>query len=111
MKNTTNLRWILAGIAFIAVSLPLILQVVPPNRWYGFRLKKTLSDETIWYAANRIAGYDLLIAGGVVLATAIITALLARSRPGFAVEGINLGVFWVSLSVAVGHSFWALSRM
>lgn len=111
MKNTTNLLWILAGMAFIAISIPLILEKVPPNRWYGFRVKKTLSDEKIWYVANRIAGYDLLIAGVVVLTTAIITALLVQYCPGLAVESINFGVFWLSLSIAVGHSFWALSRL
>lgn len=50
----------LAGLLFIAIGIPLALKRVPPNRWYGFRTAKTLSNQTIWYAANRVVGTDLL---------------------------------------------------
>ena len=40
---------------FIAVScVPLILRMVPPNRLYGFRTKKTLSDSGLWYRADQL---------------------------------------------------------
>ncbi|OGL47608.1 MAG: hypothetical protein A2161_15480 [Candidatus Schekmanbacteria bacterium RBG_13_48_7] len=48
-------------VLFIALAIPLILQKVPPNCIYGFRTRKTLSDETIWYKANKFLGYGLVI--------------------------------------------------
>src|SRR5262245_37295765 len=54
------------GLLFIALSIPLILERVPPNSFYGFRTAKSLSDPKIWYAINRISGCDLLIAGALI---------------------------------------------
>ena len=44
----------------IGLSLPLMLRWVKPNCWYGFRTRKTLSDERIWYEANAYTGRLLL---------------------------------------------------
>jgi hypothetical protein len=56
----------LMGLVFIAIGIPLALESVPPNHWYGFRTAKTLSNQAIWYAANRVTGIDLIIAGVVI---------------------------------------------
>ena len=45
----------------IVLSIPLILKKVKRNRLYGFRLKKTLSSDEIWYPANVIAGWSLCL--------------------------------------------------
>ncbi|HKQ06181.1 MAG TPA: SdpI family protein [Blastocatellia bacterium] len=100
----------MAGAIFILLSIPFILQLVPPNHWSGFRVEKTLSDERVWYAANRVMGYDLLIAGVVILATTIATAIYLRGNRRLA-NRLNLAVFILSLAVAAAHSFWALTRM
>ena len=47
----------------IAVSIPLVIGVVPPNWIYGFRTAKTMSNPQIWYEANRHAGANLIAAG------------------------------------------------
>ena len=47
----------------IIISLPLILGVVPPNHVYGFRTNKTLSDEKIWYKANKDCAFYFLASG------------------------------------------------
>ena len=41
-------------VLLIAVSIPLMLGMVPRNHWYGFRTPKTLSSDSVWYPANRI---------------------------------------------------------
>jgi uncharacterized membrane protein len=48
------------GLLFIALSILLIQERVPPNSFYGFRTGKSLSDPKIWYAINRISGIDCL---------------------------------------------------
>lgn len=110
MKPGHTLLWQLAGITFIIVGIPFILEKVPPNRWSGFRVEKTFSDERVWYAANRVMGYDLLIAGAVILATTVVTAVYLRDNPARA-SRLNLLVFILALGLAAAHSFWMLNRM
>ena len=49
-------------VVFCAVSLPLLLRRVPPNRVYGFRTPTTLRDPDIWYPANAHFGLRLIVA-------------------------------------------------
>ena len=51
------------GLLLAVLSIPLILGKIGPNPWYGFRVKKTLSDPAVWYPANAYAGKRLLIVG------------------------------------------------
>jgi uncharacterized membrane protein len=96
----------LAGLVFIAIGIPLAVERVPPNHchWYGFRTAKTFSNQTIWYAANRVVGIDLIIAGVVVvlgmLAMFILheTVLPTLPRWGF-------GLFIVAMTVSCFTAF------
>lgn len=110
MKSAQTLKWWLAGIVFIVIGIPPIFEKIPPNPWYGFRVAKTFSDERIWYAANRVMGYDMLIAGLVILIGAIVVAKFIRGNPRLANQ-ICFSVFLFSLVTALAHGFWALSRM
>lgn len=49
-----------------------------PNFWYGCRTHKTLSDEKIWYAVNRVTGRDMILGGAIIFAVALI--MLAGGR-------------------------------
>jgi hypothetical protein len=55
-------------------------------------------------------GIDLLLAGAVILACAIVTAKLIRHDRRLA-RRINFLGFVVSLVVALLHSFWTLDRL
>lgn len=44
-------------------GIPMALGMVPPNRYYGYRTRKTMASADVWYRANRIAGRCLAIAG------------------------------------------------
>ncbi len=66
-----------------ALSIPLILGLVPPNRYYGLRTPKTLANAALWYRANRFAGWAFLVAAGmaVVLARAMRSGILPPEIP------------------------------
>lgn len=70
-----------AGTLLVCFGVPLFLGRVRPNWWYGCRTEKTLSDEKVWYAVNRVTGRDLA-AGGI----ALIAGSLAILRFG---RGLN----------------------
>lgn len=118
MKNT-HLIWLFVGLILIGISIPLIFAKVPPNDWYGFRVAKTFSSRSIWYAANKVAGYDLLWSGIAVVITSVITWMLHDQRKlalrdrldSTVTNTINLTVLLVTLLLAVVHSFWYLNRL
>ena len=93
------------GLTLAGVGAQLWSGHVPPNRWVGFRTPRTLSDRRVWYAANRIAGRDLAIAGSV---TALSSLLLASGLP------MDNSVFVLLMPLApilfaTVHSLWAVS--
>jgi hypothetical protein len=46
-----------------ALGIPLILRLVPPNRFYGFRTTTTYSSADAWYQINFATGLALVAAG------------------------------------------------
>lgn len=91
----------------IALAIPMILKKVPRNPLYGFRTPHTMSSDEVWYEANRIAGWDLLVAGAVTLAILGLQPLvpaLAAKPPSFFI----LFVFVPAITIAIIHSFWRL---
>ncbi len=74
-----------------ALSVPLILRAVPPNRWYGFRTTRTLSNEKLWFSANHFAGWAFLAAAGT---TAVVLVLAPEMASGYGalVLAVSIGI-------------------
>jgi hypothetical protein len=74
-------------VIFGVLSVPLILRRVPPNRFYGFRTRVTLSSKDIWYPANAFFGWALLVAAvvGVGAVSLLPRTAVARAEVVFAV--------------------------
>ena len=69
---TLLLLYTFSGLLVAAISIPLILQMIRPNPWYGFRVKKTLDDPAVWYPVNAYAGKRLLVVGIVSSLAAVL---------------------------------------
>ena len=99
------------GLLFVGLSIPLMRGRIPPNRFYGFRTPKTLSDPKIWYEINRVQGNDLFVAGAVIVISSVVMFLLGQHwKP----EYVALTLFTImvfSLVGALWHGFRVLSRM
>lgn len=94
---------ILLPIMNILISLPLCLRLVPPNRFYGFRTRKTLSSPEIWYAANYTGGVGLIVAS--ILALAARAALLQSFERGVA---LLLSLFVLLTCMVVALIVWGI---
>jgi uncharacterized membrane protein len=95
---------LLAACALIfLLGIPLALQLVPPNRLYGFRNRKTLSRPDIWYPANGFAGYALMLAAAV-------TALIISCVPQVS-ELRAAAILVVLLICATAASFAYVKRI
>ncbi len=103
--NSSTLFLIGAGVVAV-VSIPLILKVVPPNPYYGFRTPSTLSDRTLWYRANVFAGWALLIA-----AVASIALNVGVDRAALPAAASEIIIFVLPLVIALVASFVYLRRI
>jgi uncharacterized membrane protein len=97
-----------SGVLFIALGIPLYKRRVPPNILYGCRTEKSLSDEKIWYAVNRVTGRDLIVAGILVfLVSAFIFPVRHSINDNLAIA-ILFGTLVLSVARMVVHSCRAL---
>ena len=98
-KIAAIMGFAICGLVFVIISIPLILEKIPPNRWYGFRTEKTLSNSEIWYRINKYTGKDLFIVGILLL---LIAPVLFVSKDRLPETVINLlGLLIVVLLVAI----------
>ncbi|MCG6552412.1 MAG: SdpI family protein [Candidatus Magnetominusculus sp. LBB02] len=86
------------AVIIFCISIPLILGLIPRNRFYGVRNKKTLSDDDIWYRGNRLGGVALMIASLAYMITALIFPYHKEAADNFSIWQIHFGVLLVSLT-------------
>ncbi len=102
---------LLAGACMVGSGFPLALQKIGPNRWYGFRVSRTLADPSTWYEVNRVVGRDLVVSGLVVLVASLLVAWLrADDRIRLPVGSITGGIVLTCLLVVGVHGYWVLGR-
>lgn len=102
---------IFPSILFIAAAIPLVLQKVPPNGLYGFRLRKTFSDKDIWYKANRFGGIAVLASGAVSLIGCLILFLHKEALSFWTIKDIGLGLLVVPVAVAIGMTLLYIRKL
>lgn len=95
------------GILYIGLGIPLVLGQVKPNSWYGCRTRKTLSDERIWYAVNRVTGRDMIGAGVFVLISSVSIYLFGRDMNADQAAAVLLSTLVLSVTVVVVNSIRA----
>ena len=76
----SHLAFPLLGLFNLLVGWPLARRRVPPNRWYGVRIRATLMDPAVWYEANAVCG-DGFVRLGIVLLTIALTLPLLPALP------------------------------
>lgn len=97
---------LIAPLAIVVLSVPLMLEWVPRNPIYGFRTPRTLSEDRVWYPANRVAGIALGCAGMIWLAAAY---LIPRVVSPDQVKNWTIGVGLSALGAALLVSFASLA--
>ena len=90
-------------LVLILAALPLMFRLVPPNRWYGFRLPGAMVSPEAWFKINALGG-NLLVASWILcMGVNLLVMMLSteRARP-------FLG--WINL-VLIFLSFWFVSQL
>jgi uncharacterized membrane protein len=81
---------------FALICLPMALELIEPNGFYGVRIAATRASEAEWYRINRTAGIAGVIVGSIGFAANL---LIARS--GMALPRKQLACLAVLIGVAV----------
>lgn len=92
------------GLLSIIIALPLIMRLIKPNPFYGFRIQRTLEDPQVWYSVNEYFARHLLIVGILHVFASIAFFFI----PGISVDIYALScmaVFVILFSRAMSQSF------
>src|SRR5262249_35176385 len=109
--KTTNLIVALFGLVLAALGIPLVLELIPINGLYGFKTAKTESSDAVWYAANKQAGYALVVVGVILFVAALaLRPRLATMAPR-AAKMIHVALLLGSVVVVGVYSFIVLGRL
>ena len=108
--TTLMVMYVIFGALLAALAVPLLLDKVSPNGWYGFRVPSTLYNPDLWYKVNRYMARWLLVAGIITVAGAVALFFV----PGLSVDTyawLCLLIFAAPFAVGVVLSFRYLRRL
>ena len=108
--KTMLVMYVIFGLLLAGLSVPLLLDKIPPNGWYGFRVPSTLYNEQLWYKVNRYSARWMLLAGIIT----VVAAVALYFVPGLTVDGyawLLLAAFALPFAVGVVLSFRYLRRL
>lgn len=115
MKDVQLVRWIISGSFLltaaigIALSIPLWLGKIPPNRVTGFRVEATLADPVLWYKVNTALGLDMLILNFILLTTTVLLHFTISTKyPSYA-SLILVGIIILGYAAISLHG-WYLTK-
>ena len=94
---------LLVGVLSIALGIPLALGKVKPNSFCGFRVRKTLNDESVCYKINWFTGKAFIGSGITTVALVFAVLWLGNlfSRGRVSLQLLGAGVIMVPIAVAL----------
>ena len=109
-QNGITLVYVCNGLLFIILGIPLVLNKIGPNSFYGFRTAKSLSDPKTWYAVNHIGGIDVCIAGVSIILGSLLFRIILRSYTPSTMTLANAGMLICALACVVIHFIIVMKR-
>lgn len=108
--TTLLVMYVVFGLLLAGLALPLLLDKVPPNGWYGFRMPSTLYNPDLWYKVNRYMARWLLLSGIATVAGAV-ALFFAPDLSEDAYAWLCLLIFALPFAVGMTLSFRYLRRL
>jgi len=89
------------AVLILLIAIPLILGLIPRNWGYGIRTTKTLSDDRIWYRANRYGGWAFLLSSIFYLIVAVVVPNSTSGSDDIRVWFLHLCAFLSPLLLSI----------
>jgi hypothetical protein len=74
--GTINVFYLIASAALGVVAIPLVLRLIKPNSWYGFRTPHMQTNPELWYTTNVTAGSGCLLTAVITLVVILAASLV-----------------------------------
>ena len=108
--TTLLAMYVVFGLLLAGLSVPLLLDKVPPYGWYGFRVPSTLYNEQLWYKVNRYMARWMLLSG-IITAAGAVALFFVPSLSVDAYAWLCLLIFAAPFAAGVVFSFRYLRRL
>jgi len=95
------LFFVCTGLLLVGLSIPLLLRRIKPNYWYGLRVRKTLSDERIWYESNAYMAKWLLILGVIHAVVSLVLYFIPAFRASLNTYAITCAIIFMIVFILV----------
>lgn len=106
--------FLLTGLLYMGLAIPMILRKIPPNQFYGWRTPKAFSSKEIWYEINWYCGRDFFAIGLFIFIFNLIVLLLENMisdfLPWFLLGG-NLAILIGGIILMVVRGCFYLKRL
>lgn len=99
-KNLVLFAMLFAALALAAISIPMILEQIEPNKAYGFRIEKAFESEEAWYAINKYAGWAMVWSAGFMILANLILWYFRRKFNDLVYSLIASGILLLGVLVA-----------
>ena len=84
------------GPVLLLFSLPFIFRLVPPNRFFGFRIPATLRDRSVWYDANAMIARHLFVLGVLLVSLEFVLPVRIRIRMLRAIASVGFAAIIIA---------------
>lgn len=91
---------IFCSLLFIGISIPLTMDAIEPNDYYGIRIDQAFQSEEMWYEINRYGGWALIIASGIMLVANIGLYIFRKKLNNFQYVLSFMAIFLACILVA-----------
>ena len=89
--------FIIPAILIFFAAAPLLLGLIPRNRYYGVRTERTLASDEFWFPVNKFGGGVLILAAACYFVIAVAFPTPPPPHDGFSIWLIHLTGFLVPL--------------
>ena len=101
----------LMGFSEIISGLPLFLEKVKPNWFYGLRYIRTMSTEKIWYKSNKYLGRDIVISGILLVFASLLLLLFKLNATVFEIFLFSLFLIILPVITILIRAFMYLKKL
>lgn len=85
VATIVGVAWALAGLACIALAVPLVRGRIGRNGVYGVRFPQSLQSDEAWFAINRFGGKRLIVWAVPLIVVGVVSFFLPlKSHPALA---------------------------
>jgi uncharacterized membrane protein len=107
----TILVFVFIGVVLIVLGIPLLLEKVKPNWFYGFRTPTIVKNKDLWYTVNKQVGKEFIISGIILMIGSIYMIIFQPILTSIQLIIILLMILQLSLVFIIIRGFLLLKRL